>query len=113
MTQVVLESAVTVMHFVPSMLQSFLSYGGAEQCVGLKRVMCSGEALSPALARRFHERLPGVELHNLYGPTEAGVDVTAWRCVPGEVRESIPIGRPIANTRIYILDGHLQPVPRG
>ena len=113
LTQVVVESGVTVMHFVPSMLQSFLAHAGAEQCVGLKRVMCSGEALSPALARRFHERLPGVELHNLYGPTEAGVDVTAWRCEPGEVRESVPIGRPIANTRIYILDGHLQPVPQG
>jgi len=61
----------------------------------------------------FHERLPWAQLHNLYGPTEAAVDVTAWTCVAGDDRASIPIGRPIANTRMYILDEGMEPVPMG
>ncbi|UUZ50670.1 AMP-binding protein [Massilia sp. B-10] len=57
--------------------------------------------------------MPAVELHNLYGPTEAAVDVTALQCLPGVYNGIVPIGRPIANTSIYILDRHLQPVPLG
>jgi hypothetical protein len=77
------------------------------------RVVCSGEALPVTLAQRFQELLPEVALHNLYGPTEATVDVTAWT-VPFPVMENIiPIGRPIANTRIYILDSQGDPVPIG
>src|SRR6185437_5787616 len=98
---------------VPSMLEAFLAHEGSSRCVGLKRVVCSGEALPMSLVERFHERLPGVELHNLYGPTEAAVDVTAWSCVPGDTRRSIPIGRPVANTKIYLLDDQLRPVPEG
>jgi non-ribosomal peptide synthetase component F len=56
--------------------------------------------------------LPGVGLHNLYGPTEAAVDVTYWACEPRE-RRVVPIGRPVANTRVYVLDGALNPVPVG
>ncbi|KAF1718195.1 type I polyketide synthase [Pseudoxanthomonas yeongjuensis] len=105
---------VTTMHFVPSMLHAFLEDDSASSCAGvLRQVMCSGEALPVSLAERFHERLPGVELHNLYGPTEAAVDVTAWTCVPGAEGLSIPIGRPIANTRMYVLDAYLEPVPQG
>ena len=105
---------VTTMHFVPSMLHAFLEDDSAPSCAGaLRQVMCSGEALPVSLAERFHERLPGVELHNLYGPTEAAVDVTAWTCVPGAEGLGIPIGRPIANTRMYVLDPYLEPVPQG
>ncbi|ADI12767.1 putative non-ribosomal synthetase (OzmL) [Streptomyces bingchenggensis BCW-1] len=105
---------VTTAHFVPSMLQVFLAQDGvADACAGLRRVVCSGEALPFALQERFFERLPGTELHNLYGPTEAAVDVTAWQCVPGDARGIVPIGRPIANTRLYVLDPHLNPVPVG
>src|SRR5690606_14397063 len=74
-------------------------------------VICSGEALTPELAARFHQRMPGTELHNLYGPTEAAVDVTWHACVPGE--RTIPIGRPVANTRLEILDERMRPVPVG
>ncbi|HYW06554.1 MAG TPA: AMP-binding protein, partial [Longimicrobium sp.] len=76
------------------------------------RVFCSGEALPAALVERFHARMPGTELHNLYGPTEAAVDVTAWACLPGATGV-IPIGHPVANTRMYVLDDAGEPVPVG
>ncbi|MGS4250594.1 amino acid adenylation domain-containing protein [Serratia marcescens] len=105
---------VTTLHFVPSMLQSFLADGqAATRCGKVVRVMCSGEALPAALVAEFYRRLPQAELHNLYGPTEAAVDVTAWHCSREADRVSVPIGRPIANTRIYLLDEHGQPVPLG
>ncbi|MEL5418219.1 amino acid adenylation domain-containing protein [Serratia nevei] len=105
---------VTTLHFVPSMLQSFLADGqAATRCGQVVRVMCSGEALPAALVAEFYRRLPQAELHNLYGPTEAAVDVTAWHCSREADRESVPIGRPIANTRIYLLDERGQPVPLG
>jgi amino acid adenylation domain-containing protein len=103
---------ISTLHFVPSMLQLFLEHADVESCTSLSRVMCSGEALPAAAARRFRERLPMVALHNLYGPTEAAVDVTAWRC-PADAPSVIPIGSPIANTRIYLLDNAGQPVPVG
>jgi amino acid adenylation domain-containing protein len=103
---------VTTAHFVPSMLQAFLDEDDLEGCRCLRRVLCSGEALPVALQERFFSRLPA-ELHNLYGPTEASVDVTSWACRPGEPRPTVPIGRPIANNRAYVLDDSLRPVPVG
>ncbi|WP_441012527.1 condensation domain-containing protein, partial [Escherichia coli] len=79
----------------------------------LRRVICSGEALPADAVQRFHALLPGVELHNLYGPTEASVDVTAHACAPGGNSASVPIGRPIWNTRTYVLDAALRPAPIG
>ncbi|RXT61019.1 amino acid adenylation domain-containing protein, partial [Pseudomonas syringae] len=78
----------------------------------LRRVLCSGEALPRALQRRFEQHLKGVELHNLYGPTEAAIDVTAWECRPTDPGDSVPIGRPIANIQMHVLDalGQLQPM---
>ncbi len=104
---------ITTVHFVPSMLQAFLAEPAVERCRSLVRVIASGEALPAPLAARFFDLLPTVELHNLYGPTEAAVDVTAWACAPGSRRLSVPIGRPIANTRIHLLDRALVPVPIG
>ncbi|WP_338900577.1 amino acid adenylation domain-containing protein [Streptomyces sp. TG1A-60] len=101
---------VTTTHFVPSMLQVFLEEPTAARCTGLRRVMCSGEALPSAVAERFHEVL-SADLHNLYGPTEASVDVTAGQVVPGADR--VVIGRPVWNTRVYVLDTALRPVPPG
>ncbi|MGW2595840.1 amino acid adenylation domain-containing protein, partial [Streptomyces sp. NPDC001515] len=71
------------------------------------------EALGASVRDRFFSVLPGVELHNLYGPTEASVDVTSWQCVPGTSSVSVPIGAPVANTRVYVLDATLSPVPVG
>ena len=103
---------ITTIHFVPSMLQFFLQESDLHGCQSLKRVICSGEALKPELQARFFSRL-GCELHNLYGPTEASIDVTSWRCGPDSTGGSVPIGRPITNTRIYILDRDLNPAPVG
>ncbi|HEV1995803.1 MAG TPA: amino acid adenylation domain-containing protein [Candidatus Acidoferrum sp.] len=103
---------ITTLHFVPSMLQVFLEVEGVESCDSLKRVICSGEALPLKVQERFFARSKA-ELHNLYGPTEAAVDVTSWQCRPDSSLFTVPIGRPIANVRIYLLDRNLQPVPVG
>ena len=100
---------VTTIHFVPSMLQVFIDTPGVESCTSLKRVICSGEALPADLVVRFQQKLPA-ELHNLYGPTEASVDVSYWACLPGSSETAIPIGRPIDNITLYILDRQLHPV---
>ncbi|MFP5261772.1 MAG: amino acid adenylation domain-containing protein [Blastocatellia bacterium] len=103
---------ITTLHFVPSMLQVFLEKDDVEGCESLRRVICSGEALSYELQQQFFDKLDA-ELHNLYGPTEASVDVTYWECKRvGELRV-VPIGRPIANTQIHLLDKQLHPVPFG
>jgi len=106
-------SGITTMHFVPSMLQVFLDQIGAERCPSLRRVLCSGEALPYALQQRFLAQWPDIELHNLYGPTEAAIDVTSWRCRADAHDGIVPIGHPIANIRIYILDAGLQLAPLG
>ncbi|MGS0897539.1 amino acid adenylation domain-containing protein, partial [Burkholderia stagnalis] len=102
---------VTTLHFVPSMLQAFVAHDGAANCTGLKRIVCSGEALPAELANRTLDLLPEVGLYNLYGPTEAAIDVTHWTCVSGA--ESVPIGRPIDNVQTYVLDDALNLAPLG
>jgi arthrofactin-type cyclic lipopeptide synthetase B len=111
--EVIEAEQITTLHFVPSMLDVFLAHGDVSQGAGLLRVMCSGEALPGSLVRRFKQQLPGIGLYNLYGPTEAAVDVTAWNCARPVVPDNTPIGKPIANTRMYLLDARLQPVPLG
>jgi thioesterase domain-containing protein/acyl carrier protein len=95
------------------MLIPFVNREGVENCTSLRRLICSGEALSAVHVRAYQEKVPGSQLHNLYGPTEAAIDVTAWSCPPGFDGTVVPIGRPIANTQIYVLDGHGRPVPLG
>ncbi|MDY7008074.1 MAG: amino acid adenylation domain-containing protein [Cyanobacteriota bacterium] len=112
LVRLITQESITTLHFVPSMLQIFLEEPTLEQCNSIKRVICSGEVLPVATKQRFFARLEA-ELHNLYGPTEAAIDVTFWKCQPEGNRTSVPIGRPIANTQIYILDSELQPVPIG
>ncbi|MGY4908131.1 amino acid adenylation domain-containing protein [Micromonospora aurantiaca (nom. illeg.)] len=97
---------ITTAHFVPSMLTVFLAEDGVEAATALRRVICSGEELPLASAADFTARLPWCGLHNLYGPTEAAIDVTAWACEPDRLAEvtSVPIGAPIANLRLHVLD---------
>ncbi|HEY0781316.1 MAG TPA: amino acid adenylation domain-containing protein, partial [Thermoanaerobaculia bacterium] len=108
----IMEQGITTLHFVPSMLHAFVDTPDVKLCTSLVRVMASGEALALDLAQRFQNRLPAA-LHNLYGPTEAAVDVTYWACERGGNRATVPIGRPVANTRIHLLDRDLAPVPAG
>ncbi|MFF0740409.1 non-ribosomal peptide synthase/polyketide synthase [Streptomyces sp. NPDC004111] len=102
---------VTVSHFVPSMLRAFLTEPSASECTGLRAVLCSGEALTPELRDHFLRTL-NVPLHNLYGPTEASVDVTHASHLTSD-DPVVPIGRPVWNTRTYVLDTALRPVPPG
>ena len=111
LASVIAKQNVTTVHFVPSMLQAFLQEPLARQCGCLRRVICSGEALTSELQRQFFQTL-NVPLHNLYGPTEAAVDVSFWRCRRDE-DGPVPIGEPIWNIRMYVLDSALQPVPVG
>ncbi len=112
LVEVIIREAITTIHFVPSMLNLFLEEPGIEHCTSLKRVMCSGEALSYKIQERFFARCPAA-LHNLYGPTETAVEVTFWDCRRDDSQKRVPIGRPIANTQLYILDEQLQIVPIG
>ncbi|WP_149551252.1 non-ribosomal peptide synthetase [Streptomyces marokkonensis] len=109
---------ISTVHFVPSMLEVFLTAADPADCAGLRRVICSGEALSGRTAQRFLTTLGAgphapAELHNLYGPTEAAVDVTAHHCGHGEPHNGVPIGRPVWNTRVLVLDAALRPAPAG
>ena len=113
LARIVRRENITVMHFVPSMLAAFLASGEAPGAAGLARVFCSGEALPAALARDFQAALPGVALTNLYGPTEAAIEVSHHACTGAESTAGVPIGRPISNLRLYVLDAHGQPVPVG
>ncbi len=108
----IVEQSITTVWFVPSLLQSFLAEPGVTDCAGLRRVFCAGEALPYELAQRFLATLDA-ELFNEYGPAEAAVGVTYFRCERGAPGPTVPIGRPIANTTIHLLDAHRQPVPVG
>ncbi|MGW8957631.1 amino acid adenylation domain-containing protein [Paenibacillus sp. NPDC055715] len=100
---------ITVAHFVPSMLRIFLQERDLSRCSSLQQVYCTGEALAPDIAQACMKRL-GVRLINLYGPTEAAVEATWWECKQNEL--TVPIGRPIANMQMYVLDtqGHRVPI---
>ncbi|MFJ9543719.1 amino acid adenylation domain-containing protein [Streptomyces sp. NPDC101225] len=102
---------VTGADFVPSLLEAFVAEPAAAGCTSLRWIEVAGEAFPPALAEKFTRLLPGCAVHNVYGPTEAAVEVTAYRHRPGENR--LPIGRPVWNTQVYVLDAALRPVPPG
>ncbi len=106
------QNNITTLHFVPSMLRLFLEAENVESLSSLKRVICSGETLPYALQERFFSRL-SCSLFNLYGPTEAAVDVTWWECRRNDERKIVPIGKPISNIQIHILDESKQHVPIG
>ncbi|MCJ2033154.1 AMP-binding protein, partial [Methylobacterium sp. J-068] len=114
---------VTTLHFVPAMLAAFVASGELEACAPLTRILCSGEALPGDLAAAVRART-GAALHNLYGPTEAAIDVSAWACGgsawacteepgTGTGATEVPIGHPIANLALHVLDRDLNPVPIG
>jgi len=111
---VIESSRVTMIHFVPSMLEAFVKDIELGDCAGLQKILCSGEALRPGMVRACQERLPQAKLYNLYGPTEATVDVSCWSVPEGRSHTGVvPIGQPVANTQLYIVDGNGRPVPVG
>ncbi|WP_370978715.1 amino acid adenylation domain-containing protein [Agaribacterium sp. ZY112] len=112
LAELIAKEKITTMHFVPSMLQVFVQQAKAELCTSLRQVFCSGEALPVELVNDYYQNFKA-RLHNLYGPTEAAIDVTYWPCQANEDHLSVPIGFPVWNTQIYILDEKLQPVPPG
>ncbi|MBJ2153719.1 amino acid adenylation domain-containing protein, partial [Paracoccus sp. IB05] len=102
---------ITTLHFVPSMLSAFLA-APASEGLAIRRTFCSGEELTADQRARFHRRITG-ELHNLYGPTEAAVDVSFWPAPPEDQSNPLPIGWPVWNTSLPVLDEYLRPVPAG
>ena len=102
---------VSIVQFVPSLLEVMLPTAGAAVPFRCRYVFCGGEPLSASLAQRARPLVTEAVV-NLYGPTEATIDATFWRC-DGEAQGRIPIGRPIANTRLYLLDAQGEPVPQG
>ncbi|MYR11593.1 AMP-binding protein, partial [Streptomyces sp. SID724] len=108
------EHRVTTVHFVPSMLAAFTGTAAPADCATLRRVLASGETLTPAAAAGLLRLAPGAELHNLYGPTEAAVDVTAHPVTAADIASGrLPIGRPVWNTTTLVLDARLRPAPPG
>ncbi|CAB4873911.1 unannotated protein [freshwater metagenome] len=112
LVDVMAEHGVTTAHFVPSLLSVFAEFDRVSSVDSLTRIFASGEALPVAVARRVRAALPQVAVHNLYGPTEAAVDVTFHEFDADDVR-TVPIGAPVWNTALRVLDGRLRPVPAG
>ncbi|MDM0116965.1 amino acid adenylation domain-containing protein [Variovorax sp. J22R133] len=106
------EDAISVVQFVPSEMRVILDEAPLAQCTSLRYVLCGGEALDRDLALAFRRCLPAARLGNFYGPTETTID-SAWFEVGDAVPERtvVPIGRPVANAQLYVLDAHLQPQP--
>jgi len=113
LARAVAEEGITVLQLVPSMLQIFLQEPDAAACTSLRRLFCGGEALPAVLEERFRELLPEVELTNLYGPTEVSIDATFWRCDGSSAQGIVPIGRPLCNVEVQVLDGSFLPLPIG
>ncbi|SAL28069.1 peptide synthetase-like protein [Caballeronia arvi] len=109
---------VSTLHFVPSMLAAFVAhideFEETKRCASIERIIASGEALAPELVARVAKLLPDARLYNLYGPTEAAIDVSHWTCGANDIEAgSVPIGHPIANLQLHVLDAAMHPVPVG
>lgn len=109
--ELIREQGISTLHFVPSMLAAFLATPDIEHLT-LRRVIVSGEALTAQLRDQFHQRITA-RLFNLYGPTEAAVDVSYWKASSTDTTRSVPIGFPVWNTQLYVLDKQLRPQPPG
>jgi amino acid adenylation domain-containing protein len=104
---------ISVLQVVPSMLRMLPEDEEFEECQSLRRVFCGGEALTPELRDEFYRRMKSAELCNLYGPTEASIDACYWKCERESGERSVPIGRPIANLRCYLLNERQEIAPLG
>ncbi|NQZ08832.1 MAG: amino acid adenylation domain-containing protein, partial [Algicola sp.] len=112
MCQIIQRQKITKLHFVPSMLGVILAMDEFKNSSCIEQVFCSGEALQQGHVQGFRAALPDAQLHNLYGPTEAAIDVSYWDC-SGDISQGVPIGKPIDNIQLVILDSNLNVVPEG
>src|SRR5215213_7721834 len=108
----VIESEITTLQLVPSMLGVLFEEPRFNECRSLRRIFCGGELLSPVLQEQFFSRLD-LDLNNLYGPTETAIDATCWTFRADDPTRAAIIGLPITNTEVHVLDEHLMPVPFG
>jgi amino acid adenylation domain-containing protein len=106
------EKEISIVQVVPKQLQALVEEERWERCQGLRWMFCGGEALTRDLVEKFR-RVSRANLINLYGPAETTIDASFWECGEGMREEPVPIGEPITNTRMYILDGNLEPAPLG
>ncbi len=113
LVQEIQEYRVTTLQVVPTMLSMLLEQEDFANCTSLKRVFAGGEQLTRKLHERLFGILPHADLINLYGPTECCIDSTYWVAERGRSGHVVPIGRPIANAQVYVLDEYLLPVPQG
>jgi amino acid adenylation domain-containing protein/non-ribosomal peptide synthase protein (TIGR01720 family) len=113
LVQLIREEQVTVLDVVPTLFKALIEDERISQCGSLRRAISSGEVLSVALKNDVYRMLPQVELVNLYGPTEASITATYYRCSPETDERTVPIGKPVANAQVYILDDNLEPLPPG
>ena len=112
LAELMAQTGVTVLNVVPSLLSALLEEPRFCDCLSLRMVIVGGEALGVELHHRFFRNCTA-DLYNAYGPTEATVETTFWKCHPDYAHSRVPIGRPIANSKVYVLDQHLEPVPVG
>jgi aspartate racemase len=113
LVKLIAEQRITAACFVPSLLHSIVDEPALESCKTLRRLTTGGETLSVALQRRVRERLPAARLYNGYGTTETTIASTFWQCSDDLEQLTVPIGRPIANTQVHVLDAQRQLVPFG
>ncbi|MDQ5921099.1 MAG: hypothetical protein QG673_1155 [Pseudomonadota bacterium] len=113
LADIIVKEDISIIHFVPSMLVGFEDYMQFRKPTlpSLKRVFCSGEVLNIKQVKEFKKLLPGVSIYNLFGPTEATVDVTFYDCMNDN--DDVYIGKPISNTKIYVVNNNLQQLPIG
>lgn len=113
LVDVICAEKITYAHFVPSMLDLFLRNPRAGECSGLKWIVCTGEAVTTVLRDKFFECIQDVKLLNFYGPTEAAVEVSYFECRASDTDTTVPIGWPVHNTKLYVVDDQLRPVAHG
>jgi amino acid adenylation domain-containing protein len=113
LTTLITHHQVSHLLSLPSLYALLLQQASLSQLDSLRAVMVAGEACSPGLVTQHYERLPDAAMFNEYGPTEGTVWSSVYACQLQDVATSVPIGRPIANTQIYLLNTQLQPVPSG
>ncbi|GIF15830.1 non-ribosomal peptide synthetase [Actinoplanes teichomyceticus] len=114
LVDLVVTERATVLHLLPSLLAAFLDAPGVGRCQGLRHILSGGEAVTPGLVRAYAASGLTARLHQAYGPTEASISVTHWTCAPSDAhRTLVPIGAPISNTRLYVVDDRLRQVPLG